>query len=233
MIGSELGYNAGQLGNDWEDDIWIVHHPDGVNHVSIYDDIAGLVYSYGEPVPYAEEVYKQKGLKRKGSLGKAENDVLQVSSLSGYLKSYKSKKSDIAFFRLVLSDNDLKIVENNLKNSTNGLIEFKCIGNKCSDNGIKTARESGRYYLSTGEKRYGLLKNNCTVFVLRQFKGTSKERKLSNIGILPSNLRDFAISNNNSDMLKYYDYNGSRSTITMDLNNKTGSQIKKELKRYE
>ena len=76
FITEQLRYTREQLGNDWENDIWVVHHPQGVNHASIYDDVSGLIYSYGEPVPYVEEIYKQKKLKRKGSLGKAENDVL-------------------------------------------------------------------------------------------------------------------------------------------------------------
>lgn len=55
MIGSDLRYTAGQLGNDWEDEIWIIHNSGGVGHAAIYDDVAGLVYSYGEPVPYAKK----------------------------------------------------------------------------------------------------------------------------------------------------------------------------------
>ncbi|WP_304179527.1 hypothetical protein [Leptotrichia trevisanii] len=247
MIGSNLAYNAGQLGNDWENDIWIVHHPDGVNHAAIYDDNAGLVYSYGEPVPYADEVYKQKGLKRPVSVGKTENDVLQVSPLSGYLKSYKSKNFDIAMFHLTLNPGDRKIVENNLKNSTKDLIEFKCKGNNCAKEGIKTARENGKYYLATGKKRYGLFKNNCTIFVINQFKGTSIERKIKNsTSFLPSSLRDYAINYNsdlaelnilnkikNSNLLKYYNYNGDKKEIIYDLSHKNAYEIKKYLKSLE
>jgi len=109
MIGSNLAYNAGQLGNDWEDEIWIIHNSGGVGHAAIYDDVAGLVYSYGEPVPYAKEVYKQNTKTRGISLGFKENDVLQVSSLTGYLESYKSKeKYDVALYRLELSKEDRK-----------------------------------------------------------------------------------------------------------------------------
>ncbi|WP_158612528.1 hypothetical protein, partial [Leptotrichia sp. OH3620_COT-345] len=39
FITETLKYTKEQLGNDWENDIWIVHHSQGVNHVSIYDDI--------------------------------------------------------------------------------------------------------------------------------------------------------------------------------------------------
>ena len=198
MIGSNLAYNAGQLGNDWENDIWIVHHPGGVGHVSIYDDVSGLIYSYGEPVPYAKEVYKQNNKMRGISLGFKENDVLQVSSLAGYLKSYKSKNFDVAMYKLVLSDRDRKIVEKNLKNSTIGMKEFKCVGSNCSNSGIKTAREDGKYYLRYSEP-YNVLWRNCTVYVLSRFKGTSKEKDFKAIGILPSDLRDYAID--------YYNYN--------------------------
>ena len=96
MIGSELGYNAGQLGNDWEDEIWIIHNSGGVGYVAIYDDVAGLVYSYGKPVPYVKEVYKQNNKRRGISLGFNENDVLQVSSLAGYLNS-SSKSTRISY----------------------------------------------------------------------------------------------------------------------------------------
>lgn len=232
FITERLKYTKEQLGNDWENDIWIVHHPQGVNHASIYDDVSGLIYSYGEPVPYVEEIYKQKKLKRKGSLGKAENDVLQVSTLNGYLKSYKSKKVDVAMYKLNLTEKDRKKVENNLKNSINGLEEFKCIGENCSKEGIKTAREDGKYYF-TPNNRYGLLMNNCTVFVERQFIGTSKEAELSSIGILPSNLRDYAINNNRATTLVYYNYSGNGNKITFDLKNKSPKKIKKELKYLE
>ena len=232
FITERLKYTKEQLGNDWENDIWIVHHPQGVNHASIYDDVSGLIYSYGEPVPYVEEIYKQKKLKRKGSLGKAENDVLQVSTLNGYLKSYKSKKVDVAMYKLNLTEKDRKKVENNLKNSIKGLEEFKCIGENCSKEGIKTAREGGKYYF-TPNNRYGLLMNNCTVFVERQFIGTSKEAELSSIGILPSNLRDYAIDNNRATTLVYYNYSGNGNKITFDLKNKSPKKIKKELKYLE
>jgi putative uncharacterized protein (fragment) len=231
FITERLKYTKEQLGNDWENDIWVVHHPQGVNHASIYDDVSGLIYSYGEPVPYVEEIYKQKKLKRKGSLGKAENDVLQVSTLNGYLKSYKSKNYDVAMYKLNLSEKDRKKVENNLKNSINGLEEFKCIGENCSKEGIKTAREGGKYYFTPND-RYGLLMNNCAVFVERQFVGTSKEAELLSIGILPSNLRDYAI-NNRATTLVYYNYNGNGNKITFDLKNKSPKKIKKELKYWE
>ena len=83
MIENELTYSAGQLENDLEYENWIVHHPFGVGHVSIYDDNSGLVYSYGGPVPYLKTTYK-----------KALNDVLQVTPVSSYLKSYEEDKRD-------------------------------------------------------------------------------------------------------------------------------------------
>ena len=46
---------------------------------------------------------------------------------------------------------------------------------------------------------YNVLWRNCTVYVLSQFKGTSKEKDFKAIGILPSDLRDYAID--------YYNYN--------------------------
>lgn len=78
--------------------------------------------------------------------------------------------------------------------------------------------------------RYGLLMNNYTVFVERQFVGTSKEAELLSVGILPSNLRDYAI-NNRATTLVYYNYNGNK--ITLDLKNKSPKKIKKELKYWE
>jgi len=194
MIGSDLRYTAGQLGNDWEDEIWIIHNSGGVGHAAIYDDVAGLVYSYGEPVPYAKEVYKQNTKTRGISLGFKENDVLQVSSLTGYLESYKSKeKYDVALYRLELSKEDRKKVESNLKNSTKGLVEFTCKGDRCAKEGTTTARKNGKYYLATGKQKYSLDSNNCAVFVIRQFKGTSIENDI-NVGILPSGIRDYAIN---------------------------------------
>ena len=181
MIGSNLAYNAGQLGNDWENDIWIVHHPGGVGHVSIYDDVSGLIYSYGEPVPYAKEVYKQNNKMRGISLGFKENDVLQVSSLAGYLKSYKSKNFDVAMYKLVLSDRDRKIVEKNLKNSTIGMKEFKCVGSNCSNSGIKTAREDGKYYLRYSEP-YNVLWRNCIVEVVLDSRGSVLNGEYSLLG---------------------------------------------------
>ena len=84
----------------------------------------------------------------------------------------------------------------------------------------------------TPNNRYGLLMNNCTVFVERQFVGTSKEAELLSIGILPSNLRDYAI-NNRATTLAYYNYNGNGNKITLDLKNKSPKKIKKELKYWE
>ncbi len=50
MIGSELGYNAGQLGNDWEDDVYWIEstHPGGHGAVMIVNDKypKGRVYSW-------------------------------------------------------------------------------------------------------------------------------------------------------------------------------------------
>lgn len=228
MIGSNLAYNAGQLGNDWENDIWIVHHPFGVGHASIYDDNSGLVYSFGEPVPYVKTAYK-KGI----------NDVLQVAPLSSYLKSYEEDKRDVAMYRLVLSNSDKKIIEQNLKNSIKGLKEFKCKGN-CSEGKIRTPRVGGRYFIKT----YNLISNNCVVYVEAQFKGTSKEFRFKIGGILPSNLRDYVISYvrnssagmigvTRSDKMRYYDYNGSKGIIEKNIKNMNSHKLKKEIESYE
>ena len=90
---------------------------------------------------------------------------------------------------IVQQYSDKKIIEQNLKNSIKGLKEFKCKGN-CSEGKIRTPRVGGRYFIKT----YNLISNNCVVYVEAQFKGTSKEFRFKIGGILPSNLRDYAIS---------------------------------------
>ena len=246
MIGSELGYNAGQFGNDWEDNIWVAYNPLGINHVSIYNDRDDKFFSYGEPVPYAKEVYKELRMNRHISfLGNAENDVLQVSPLNSYLKSYKLNNRDVAMYRLELTEKDRKIVENNLINSTKGLYEFKCIGNNCAQGKIKTAREGGKYYLNINTP-YSLTNNNCTTYVKNQFINTSKELEIFfHVDTLPSQLRNYAINYTsigginelkkvtNSSLLKYYHYNGNKSETTYDLTGKNAYEIKKKLEEWE
>ena len=171
----------------------------------------------------------------------AINDVLQVSPLNSYLKNYKVDNRDVVMYKLKLNEKDRKIIENNLKNSTKGLYEFKCIGNNCSQGKIKTAREGGKYYLNINTP-YSLTNNNCTTYVKNQFINTSKELEIFfHVDTLPSQLRNYAINYTsigginelkkvtNSSLLKYYHYNGNKSETTYDLTGKNAYEIKKKL----
>lgn len=245
MIGSNLAYNARQLGNDWEDDIWVAYNPLGINHVSIYNDRDDKFFSYGEPVPYAEEVYKQKRKIRWFTLGKAENDVLQISSLNSYLTDAKNNKQDVVMFRLNLSEKEISKIENRLKKVTKGFESFNCPTGKSGCN------RKADYYLMVKKdllpdvaQQYDVLRNNCAVFVKRMLFGDIGGSGINLIhGNLPSNIADWSYNRTStlsdsftkvtrSKEINYYDYNSTKQEkIIIDIKNKSVRDVYLEIQK--
>ena len=236
FITERLKYTKEQLGNDWENDIWIAYNPLGINHVSIYDDKIDKFYSYGEPVPYASEVYKQRKKLRIDYLpfGEAKNDVLQISSLDSYLKDAKEKKQDVVMFKLNLNNKEMSKIEKRLGRVTKGFESFSCPAGKsgCS--------RKADYYLMIKEdllpdmfQQYDVLDNNCTVFVKRMLFGEVGGSGLNLIhGNLPSNIADWAYNRTSTPIdringvtrskeIYYYDYNHTMLKKTIIIKNKT------------
>ena len=245
MIGSNLAYNAGQLGNDWENDIWVAYNPLGINHVSIYNDKNDKFYSYGEPVPYASEVYKQRKKLRINylPLGKAENDVLQISSLNSYLKDVKEKRQDVVMFRLNLTNEETSKIKKRLERVTKGFESFSCPTGKSG-----CARKANYYLMIKKDllpdiaQQYDVLRNNCTVFVKRMLFGDVGGSGLNLIhGNLPSNIADWAYNRTSTPLdrvkgvtrskkIYYYDYNNTMLKKEIIIKNKTVRDVYLQIK---
>ena len=206
-------YTKEQLGSDYENDLWILYHPLGINHLAIYDDESNKIYSFGEPTPVAKEIYEKLKVKRKITIGKAENDVLVVVSKEEYLKNAKEDGNDVIFVRLNKTDSDEDIVTKKLENSTKQGYEFTCDKNKPG------CERNGKYYLMINSP-YALDNNNCAVYVKNAVG-------IKNIGNLPSNVFDWSIDRNlkkaftngkitTSNKLIMYDYNKTGGVITID-----------------
>ena len=196
-----------------------------INHVSIYNDKIDRLFSYGEPVPYVKKVYKKKWLLRDFSVGRAENDALQISTLEDYLKDARRKKDDVVMFRLNLSDKALTRVEKRLEKVTKGFYKFDC------PSGEAGCQRKGEYYLMVKTdflpnkfQQYSLLRNNCAVFVKRMLFndiiGSGMNFSLGTVGNLPSNVADWAYNRTStildrnrkvtrSNKIIYYDYNNT------------------------
>ncbi|EEY35563.1 hypothetical protein, partial [Pseudoleptotrichia goodfellowii] len=225
FVTEQLKYTKEQLGKDWENDIWVSYNPLKINHVSIYNDKIDRLFSYGEPVPYVKKVYKKKWLLRDFSVGRAENDALQISTLENYLKDARRKKDDVVMFRLNLSDKALARVEKRLEKVTKGFYKFDC------PSGEAGCQRKGEYYLMVKTdflpnkfQQYSLLRNNCAVFVKRMLFndviGSGMNFSLGTVGNLPSNVADWAYNRTStildrnrkvtrSNKIIYYDYNNT------------------------
>lgn len=100
MIGSNLAYNAGQLGNDWENKSSIFYYVPykGITdfgHISI--EIDGIVYNYGRYDPNA--VW--------GSLHSKGDGIYVEVNRNKYLNMYKEKQ-DLIEYELNLTANEEK-----------------------------------------------------------------------------------------------------------------------------
>ena len=155
MIGSELGYNAGQLGNDWENNTSIFYHSPvplkikDFGHIAI--EVDGTVYSYGR----YDRVYAG-GTKGVG--------VLIILNKKDYLKYY-GRKTDTKEFKLNLSEATEEKIKNyfsEIQKNNNGTSLNEILGQK----GIKL---NSKY-------DYDLFKRNCTTITIAALNSAMNEK---------------------------------------------------------
>ena len=172
MIGSELGYNAGQLGNDWEDKTSIFYHKPykGITdfgHISI--EVDGIVYNFGRYDPNATW-----GLLR------SKGDAIYVEAdRSKYLNMYE-KKQDLVEYELNFTrEEEQKIKEffKKIQESNRGTYEIKWAKN---NRGIRLNKKYD----------YDLLGRNCTTITIVAINSSTKDVNLV-YEISPSGLKSY------------------------------------------
>ena len=156
MIGSELGYNAGQLGNDWEDYASILYNEASPFKIKDFGHIAievdGKVYTYGR---YGE-TFNSAGTKGEG--------ILLIVDKGDYLNYYQ-KNTTVREFVLNLSEDK----EEQIKKY------FTEIQKNYNDTFTSPTRNWKGYKLNS-KYNYDLTKLNCTIITINSLNTALNEK---------------------------------------------------------
>ena len=171
MIGSELGYNAGQLGNDWEDKTSIFYHKPykGITdfgHISI--EVDGIVYNFGR-------------YGRVWGIGGSKGEAVYLKvGREKYLRNY-NQLQELTEYKLNLTEKE----EENIKKffeqlpRTRKTVEVK---------NTKTGIVLGTGIVLKGE--YTLLGRNCTIMTIVSINNSAKKVNIPVI-VSPNGLKSY------------------------------------------
>ena len=171
MIGSELGYNAGQLGNDWEDETSIFYHRPykGITdfgHISI--EVDGIVYNFGR-------------YGRVWGIGGSKGEAVYLKvGREKYLRNY-NQLQELTEYKLNLTEKE----EENIKKffeqlpRTRKTVEVK---------NTKTGIVLGTGIVLKGE--YTLLGRNCTIMTIVSINNSAKKVNIPVI-VSPNGLKSY------------------------------------------